>query len=193
MDDTGPRFGLGEGEELRLLAEADVAELFALTEANRASLEAWLPWVDENRTAEDTARFIGHSRALFTHGAGMVVGVRVPEGLAGVLSLYGINRKNRRAGLAYWLGARFRRRGLATRGCEALVRYAFLELGLHRLELECALGNDPSRAVAERLGFREEGLRREAARLRERYLDLVLYGLLAEEWQAAHPPQPAKR
>jgi ribosomal-protein-serine acetyltransferase len=51
--------------------------------------------------------------------------------------------------------------------------------------MECAAGNTGSRMVAERLGFSQEGVMRQAAWLNDRFVDHVMYGLLAQEWRAA--------
>ena len=50
----------------------------------------------------------------------------------------------------------------------------------------CATENEKSCAVAERLGFRREGVRRQAAWLYDRFVDLVSYSTLASEWPTRH-------
>jgi ribosomal-protein-serine acetyltransferase len=64
----------------------------------------------------------------------------------------------------------------------ALVDHVFYEWELHRLEIHCAPDNHRSRAIPERLGFREEALLRETELIQGRYVDSVVYGLLEEEW-----------
>jgi ribosomal-protein-serine acetyltransferase len=69
-----------------------------------------------------------------------------------------------------------------TEAVRALVDHAFGPWGLHRVEIGAAVENARSRAVPERLGFRAEGVRREAERHGERYLDVVVYAMLAGDW-----------
>ena len=71
-----------------------------------------------------------------------------------------------------------------TRACRALVDHGFHDMGLHRIEIRVAPGNTRSRAVAERLGFTQEGVLRDAAWLYDHYVDYVVYGMLSNEWQA---------
>jgi ribosomal-protein-serine acetyltransferase len=52
-----------------------------------------------------------------------------------------------------WLGAVFEWKGLMTRGVEALINYAFVEIGLNRLEIRAGTRNLKSCAIPERLGF----------------------------------------
>ena len=70
-----------------------------------------------------------------------------------------------------------------TRACRALVDYAFSELGLNRIEIQCAVQNVKSRAIPERLDFTQEGVIRQAEWLYDHYNDHVIYGMLAEEWR----------
>jgi RimJ/RimL family protein N-acetyltransferase len=65
-----------------------------------------------------------------------------------------------------------------------LLRYAFDDLGLHRVALKCAATNTASIRVAERLGFRLEGRLLKADRISEEWVDFLIYGMLDEEWQA---------
>jgi ribosomal-protein-serine acetyltransferase len=68
------------------------------------------------------------------------------------------------------------------RACAGLIAYAFDDLQLNRIAIAAALENRKSRALAERLGFTFEGVRREAEWLYDHYVDHALYGLLRREW-----------
>jgi ribosomal-protein-serine acetyltransferase len=65
-----------------------------------------------------------------------------------------------------------------------LIDYAFNELGLNRLVISCASENKKSRAIAERLGFEQEGVLRQSDWLVDRFVDQVVYGALAGEWRS---------
>jgi RimJ/RimL family protein N-acetyltransferase len=52
---------------------------------------------------------------------------------------------------------------------------------MRRVALRAAPANDPPRALADRLGFREEGLLREAERFGDKYRDLLLYARLVSD------------
>jgi ribosomal-protein-serine acetyltransferase len=90
---------------------------------------------------------------------------------------------NRSTEIGYWLGASFQSKGLVTKSCRALIDYAFNELNLNRIEIRCGVENKKSRKIPEKLGFREEGIIRQAEWLHNHFIDLVIYGMLADEWQ----------
>ena len=54
---------------------------------------------------------------------------------------------------------------------------------LNRVEIRAAPENRRSRAIPERLGFQREGVLRETERVGDRYLDEVVYGMIASDWQ----------
>ena len=56
---------------------------------------------------------------------------------------------------------------------------------MHRVELQTTTNNTRSRSVAQRLGFTQEGVLREAAMFPGGPSDVVVYGLLASEWKKA--------
>ncbi|MER6379830.1 GNAT family N-acetyltransferase [Streptomyces sp. NPDC001250] len=66
------------------------------------------------------------------------------------------------AEVAYWTVARARGRGVAVRAATTLSRWAFDEIGLHRLELSHATANEASCRVAVKAGFAAEGTKRSA-------------------------------
>jgi ribosomal-protein-serine acetyltransferase len=71
-----------------------------------------------------------------------------------------------------------------------LLRYAFEERGLHRVEWRCRSDNARSIALAERLGMTREGVLREAWRVGGRFHDKLVLSVLAPEWAAARDERP---
>ncbi|HEX5136059.1 MAG TPA: GNAT family protein [Planctomycetota bacterium] len=174
-------FDLGDGAALTLLEESDARDLFALVDRNRERLRAWLLWADDTRSAEDSLAFIRATREQAAQGQGFHGCLRVQGRIAGCVGFHGINRSFRSTAIGYWIGGEFEGRGLMTKTVRALVEHAFKDLGLHRIEIRCAVGNARSRAIPERLGFRQEGILRGAERAAGRVLDVVVYGRLATD------------
>jgi ribosomal-protein-serine acetyltransferase len=72
-----------------------------------------------------------------------------------------------------------------TAAVRAYVDHAFSTWNLNRVMIQAAVENTRSRAIPERLGFREEGIMREVQRVGGRMLDDVIYGMLAADWPGA--------
>jgi ribosomal-protein-serine acetyltransferase len=176
---------LNENTELRLLEERHARELTDLTDRNREHLRAWLPWVDTNRTLDDRKNLIRGAIEQFAQNRGFVAGIWHEGRLAGVIGYDAIDWDNRTTEVGYWLGEEFQGRGLVTEACRALVDHALEELELNRVIISCATENKRSCAIAERLGFRREGVRRQAEWLYDHFVDHVVYATLASEWRQA--------
>ncbi|MCT6922994.1 GNAT family protein [Metasolibacillus sp.] len=63
-----------------------------------------------------------------------------------------------------------------------LLRYLFETLKINRVEIQCAINNHKSKAIPERLGFINEGIKREGQWLYDHYEDIVTYSLLTKDW-----------
>ena len=163
--------------------EQDAAELFMLVEANRAHLHAWLPWVDGTQTVEDELDFIQHTREQFEHGEGIGCLIRYSGKVAGAIGFHGASIVNRSIEIGYWLGKEYEGKGIMTRTCRAMISYAFNEWHMNRVQIRCATSNVRSCAIPQRLGFTREGVMRQSEWLYDHFIDLVLYSMLAEEWQ----------
>lgn len=173
---------LDETLRLERLAEAHAEALFAVIEQDRTHLAEFLPWVPRMQSAEDFRRYVQTSETLFrekTDVSFAIVRAGVPVGRVG---LHAIHPQNQSAAIGYWLGCDAEGLGIMTRSCKTLLTYGFGELGLQRIELKAAVENSKSRAVAERLRFRQEGVLRQAEWVNGRFLDLALYALLRDEW-----------
>jgi ribosomal-protein-serine acetyltransferase len=174
---------LDTGLELRPLNESDAPAVLALIRENRAHLDRWLRWSSSIHTLEDVRGLIEQFRDKLARGDGFHLGIWLQGHLAGGCVCWYIHRQNRNAEVGYWLGSGFTGQGLATRAARAVIGHLFDTEGVHRIEMQCAVENVASRAVAERLGFRLEGVRRDSHWITTRFLDHAVYGLLDTERQ----------
>jgi RimJ/RimL family protein N-acetyltransferase len=84
--------------------------------------------------------------------------------------------------VGYWCAAHERRRGIATRALRLVCRYALDELGLARIELITDVDNVASQGVAQKAGFRREGVLRSHLRHPDGHRrDSVMFSLLPGE------------
>jgi ribosomal-protein-serine acetyltransferase len=101
---------------------------------------------------------------------------------AGGIGCHAIDWANRNCSIGYWVDAAHQGNGIVTRCCASMLDYLFDELGLHRVVIECGTGNARSCAIPERLGFRREGIKREAQLVGGRWLDLAMWSMLESDW-----------
>jgi ribosomal-protein-serine acetyltransferase len=177
------RLQLDGDAHLRLLEPGDAEELQALIEAERERLARWMPWA-AGQDLEGTRAFIAQTRRQLADDGALTTAIVADGRIAGVIGLHEVDRTARATSVGYWIASGFEGRGLVTRAVRAYVDHAFGPLGLNRVELRAATGNARSQAVAERLGFTREGVLRQAERVGDRYLDSVVFSVLASEWAA---------
>ncbi len=176
-----PSFTISEDLSLTTLELRHAEELFRLTDCNRVYLRRWLPWVDTIRIVEDTRGFIRAILAQARENNGFQAVIVSRCRVAGVVGHHQVDWRNRTTALGYWVGEEFQGHGLVTAACRRLVAHSFDVMGLHRVEIRCAVENHRSRAIPERLGFRLEGRFREAEWLYDHWVDHVVYARLATD------------
>jgi ribosomal-protein-serine acetyltransferase len=165
---------------VRSLTPDDDVELFALIERNRDRLRPWMSWEPMTKGPADTRAFI--ERATAAEHDFDANGIYLEGRMAGSVGMR-VDALDEKGEVGYWLDRDAEGRGVVTRACDRMLAFAFEELGLHRVELHAATGNVRSRAVAERLGMVEEGTGRENGRIDGGFVDLVMYGILEQEWR----------
>lgn len=168
--------------ELRLYQPADAERLNCLIEDNFRHIKQWSAWLKDDRSIETTRAFIERNLAQFADRQGSALGVWFEGEMAGQIEYNYLDWQNRKTEIGFWLGESFQGRGLITKSCRALIDYAFDELKLNRVEMRCGVENIKSRKIAEKLGFQQEGIIRQSEWLHERFVDFVIYGMLASDW-----------
>jgi RimJ/RimL family protein N-acetyltransferase len=100
----------------------------------------------------------------------------------GLVALADIDRVDKTAMVWYLLGeATLARHGITSHAVRTLVSLSFQQLGLSSIYAWAMEDNEPSKAVLQRVGFREVGRIRQAASSRGRQLDRVYFDLVADE------------
>jgi [ribosomal protein S5]-alanine N-acetyltransferase len=159
----------------------DFAAWAAIRESSRAFLTPWEPtWAEDELTrasfrfrlrryAEDMREGRGYPFLMFRRADEALVGginvSRVQRGVAQMCSI------------GYWVGEDFQGQGFTTEAVDAVARYCFEDLGLHRVEAACQPHNLASRRVLVKAGFTEEGFAQRYLKIDGDWRDHVLYGL----------------
>ena len=180
------------GIEMRQFEPRDAETVFVVVDRNREHLRQWLLWVDHSHSPEDLRQFILRVQAQFEADQGPNAGIWVDGTFAGNVGCHPISWANRNCSLGYWIDAAQQGKGLITRCCAAMLDYLFDELRLHRVEVRCGAGNTRSCAIPERLGFTREGLLRQAEWVNDRWVDLLVWGMIEEQWRTRAPKTGSK-
>jgi diamine N-acetyltransferase len=157
-----------------------------------ADSDALFEWINDRELVVLNAPFRTVSRA--EHDAWFddirdrddvrIFGIRHDDRLVGSCQLHSIHPVHRSAELQIRIGARDAQdRGVGTTAVQLLLRYAFEELWLHRVQLRVFATNARARHVYEGAGFRVEGTQRDAVRLEGAWVDVILMAILAAEFE----------
>jgi ribosomal-protein-serine acetyltransferase len=168
---------------LELLDQRHAEALNELVSINRKHLREWLPWVDHMQSVEDFRKYINSSKLRYGNHAEMGYVIMADGAMIGRLGLYNIDLTNKTASIGYWLDQQWLGKGIITRCCKAVVDDGFSRLQLNRIEIRAATENYKSQAIPERLGFKKEGIIRQGEFVNSRFVDLLVYSMLKQEWE----------
>jgi ribosomal-protein-alanine N-acetyltransferase len=183
---TGPRV------RLRWLEERDVAALFEVF-SDPEVMRYWSRTPHESEA--ESAAILTRARVSFAEKSAFQWGVArlADDRVIGTCSLWHLDASNARGDVGYALGRAHWGQGLMGEALSLLLRFAFEELSLRRLEADVDPGNAASIRSLERLGFQREGLLRERWCVGGEVQDSLVFGLLRREWAAARKKAEAAR
>jgi ribosomal-protein-serine acetyltransferase len=170
--------------ELAFPTEDSLEEGYSVIMANYDHIRPWSQWLDENFSLDKAREFYQRNVQKFESGDQIHLRIVFKSEIVGGIDLFEINSLHRSAEIGYWLSKDQTGQGLVTRSVTRLLEHAFDELKLNRVVIKCVPENLKSRAIPEKLGFVLEGTERQSGWLHTRFVDHVVYSLLADEWQA---------
>lgn len=138
---------------LRALTMRDQEEFLQLA---RLSTDLHDPWVPQPATPEEFQAYV----ARFDHAnaQSLLICLQQTGAIAGNININNIiRRRSQNASLGYAAFAPTAGQGYMAEGLSLVIRYAFEQLRLHRLEAQIQPGNHASIKLVQRLGFRNEG------------------------------------
>ena len=170
---------LGDDAELRALEPWQAAEFAAFVDDARAHLALWLPWattVIDDATARNFLQRYADKQATDT---GRIYGIWLGDRLVGGALFRIFDAESGVCEIGVWLAPEAQGRGLITQAAQQMIDWAFRIRGLARVEWHCTPENKRSRAVAERLGMRRDGVLRSAFAMNGERHDVEVWSLLA--------------
>ncbi|MEJ9232530.1 GNAT family N-acetyltransferase [Peribacillus butanolivorans] len=177
-------FKVDDRISIELLQQNHKDELYDLIDTNREHLRKWLLWVDKRKVPEDFEPIIIMWLKNYADNNGFDAGIRMDGKLVGMIGLHYIDWENKSTSIGYFLSEKVQGCGIITKCIASLVNHLITDLKINRIEIEVARNNCKSRAIPERLGFIQEGIKREGQWLYDHYEDVVIYSLLASDWES---------
>ncbi|MGE0764998.1 MAG: GNAT family N-acetyltransferase [Hyphomicrobiaceae bacterium] len=174
-----------------LLVEPDIRhyEMWSLLrESSRQHLEPFEPaWSPDELSRGAFRRRLRRYRLDRRRGTGAAFLIQraADNTLLGGVTLTNIRRGvTQSASVGYWIGLPFIRQGYASEALEGVLRYAFEQLELNRVEAACMPRNRASIGVLERAAFRHEGLARRYLMINGTFEDHLLFARLRHDAEA---------
>ena len=170
---------IGERIFLRRPSVRDLEELITL---NRASRRLHRTMASPPTRPEQFHAFLKRCRRIDC--ACFLICRKEDAAIVGMINLSQIFRGGfQNAYLGYYVGERYAGQGYMTEALRLMLRYAFFELKLHRLEANIQPQNVASIALVRRAGFVREGYSRRYLKICGRWRDHERWALIAEDWK----------
>lgn len=169
---------------LRLPVHGDHEPWVELRRDSRDFLTPWEPvWAPDHLTRRSFANRVYWAQRACRNGTAMPLFLIRHDGtLLGAITLDNIRRgPAQSATIGYWIGQRFARQGFMREAIDGLVKHAFVQMDLSRIEAACLPENAASRGVLERAGFKYEGVAQSYLQINGRWRNHVLYSNLRHD------------
>jgi ribosomal-protein-serine acetyltransferase len=158
----------------------DIDAVYAAADESREHVARWMGWMTPDYSRDAAAAWVAQAMASWERGEAYehVIIDEADGSIAGSCGLNQLNRVNGYCNLGYWVRVSQLGKGAARQAALLLRDFGFGELGLNRLEIVVADGNQFSRNVAESTGAIYEGLQRLRLKVGEISHDAHMYALL---------------
>ncbi len=168
---------------LRSFKEEDSQALFDAVNNSRSHLHQWLNWVDKTTKPAHSLEFIENSLLEQFNQSGLALGIFLNGMVIGGIGLHNWDQNLKLAHVGYWIGMEHEGKGIITKCLLEFLDFLYCKIGLNKIEIRFVPSNKRSAGVAERLGFKTEGIIRQCVLNNGLINDLVITGLLKNEWE----------
>lgn len=169
---------------LRPVFEVPASEIYSLIDQNRDYLGRFLDFATPEYSLTDAETYARQSRENWGRTGEQSYGIIHSGSCAGTIGMHRFGARNRAVEIGYWLTADLQGRGIMTECVVKMLEMAFDHLGVNQVLISADVDNDRSRNVAERAGFRFDGVTRQwLTNARGELADMARYSILRDEWK----------
>ena len=168
---------------LRTFHVDEFQQLFDTIHTSRQHLTPWLNWVAKTTRAEHSLEFIQQAQQKQHNQEALALGIFYSNTIVGGIGMHEWNQQTGIAQIGYWISKDYEGKGIVMASVRGLVEYLFATIGLNKIEIHFVPANKRSAAIAEKLGFKVEGVLRQRVMRNGIAEDLVVTGLLKAEWK----------
>ena len=160
----------------------DAKDLCCAVRESLKELSPWMSWATDGYNEWTAREYITISRARWEEHTFYAFAIRRGNGFLGVCTLSSIHPIYHFCNLGYWVRTSCRGQGIAGRAAKLVARFAFEHLGLIRVEIVIAVGNQASLRVAEKIGAHREGILLNRMVVGKSISDAHMYSLLPSDF-----------
>lgn len=151
---------------------------------NLEHLKPWMPWAVDDYGLEHAREWVERATRAAEEDGTFGCVILFDGEFIGSLGIHDLDLPHKHTALGYWIDHRHQGKGIVTGCVRVLIDYLFDKMELNRVQINCNVEDNRSRAIPERLGFTQEGVLRQVEFLNGRFGDWAVYGLLKSEWRA---------
>ena len=167
---------------LRPFSPGDSVDLYCAVRESLSQLKPWMSWATDGYSQRTAGDYITIARARWEEHTYYALAITREKEILGACTLSSIHPIYRFCNLGYWVRSSCRGQGIAGRAARLAARFAIEHLGLIRVEIVIAAGNQASIRVAEKIGAHEEGVLLNRIMVGKTIYNAHMYSLLPSDF-----------
>jgi ribosomal-protein-serine acetyltransferase len=160
----------------------DAPHLYCAVHESLEELKSWMSWATDSYSERTAKEYITIARARWEEHTFYAFAVMRGADLLGACTLSSVHSIYRFCNLGYWVRTSYHGQGIAGRAAKLAARFAFEHLGLIRVEIVIAVGNQASIRVAEKIGAHDEGILLNRVVVGKSIYDAHMYSLVPSDF-----------
>jgi ribosomal-protein-serine acetyltransferase len=177
---------VNESIVLRTYLDDDASEHFEVVNTNRKHLRGWLRWIDGHTKEANSLDYIRYTQVQQDSQQALMMGIFEDGNFIGEVGMFLWEQDLKKAQIGYWLNKEHEGKGILQLALNRFFKYIFENLSMNKLEVRFVPSNTRSAKLAERMKCKIEGVLRASYFINGKLDDLVVTGILKEEWQATN-------
>ena len=163
----------------------DASNLYCAVRESLNELSPWMSWATDGYSERTAREYITIARARWEEHTYYALAILRQDELLGTCTLSSIHSLYRFCNLGYWVRTSYHGQGIAGRAAKLAARFAMEHLGLIRVEIVIAVGNQASIRVAEKISAHDEGILLNRIVVGKSIYDAHMYSLLPSDFGLA--------